>query len=398
VTGVAIEQETIGSLMRPTPPISPDTVCAVVLDRLQQHPDEHMIAVVARGRPVGLVDRSDFLGEISKSYRFELFGRKPISTFMDRSPFIIDSSSAIELAYGQIVHGPAAKLPVGVIATRNHDYAGVCSALEIARRMAELMRQQNDALSQARLRLARASQAKSDFLANVSHELRTPLNAIIGFSDVMRSELFGPVGVPRYRAYIDDIHASALHLLGLINDVLDLSKVEAGQLTLDEEAASIAETAEAVVRIVSPQAAAAGLALDQNIAADVPRLLADQRRLRQILLNLLGNAVKFTPAGGRVRLDVTRRDDGGVRLAISDTGVGIAAADMERIMMPFARGETSYVRGKEGTGLGLSVTKTLVESHRGRLAIDSAVGRGTTVTVDFPAERSLAAQALRAAG
>jgi two-component system cell cycle sensor histidine kinase PleC len=397
VNGDAIGQETIAGLMRQTPPVAPDTVCAVVLDRFQQRPDEQMIAVVARERPVGLVDRSDFLGEISKTYRFELFGRKPISTFMDRNPVVIDAGDAIEVAYGQIVKRPAAKLPVGLIATHNRGYAGVCSALEIARRMAELTRQQNEALSQARVRLARSSQAKSEFLANISHELRTPLNAIIGFSDVMRAELFGAIGVPRYRAYVDDIHASALHLLGLINDVLDLSKVEAGQLTLDEEPLSIAETADAVMRLVAPQAAASGLKLESEIAADLPPVLADARRLRQILLNLLGNAIKFTPAGGRVRLQAGRRADGGVRCLISDTGVGIAAADMDRILMPFGRGESSYVRSKEGTGLGLSVTKTLVERHDGRLTIDSAVGVGTTVCVDLPAARSLAGDGLRAA-
>jgi len=398
VNGDAIGEETIASLMRQTPAVGPDTVCAVVLDRFQQHPDEHMIAVVARGRPVGLVDRSDFLGEISKTYRFELFGRKPISTFMDRTPVVIDVGDGVEFAYGQIVKRSAAKLPVGLIATKGPIYAGVCSAIEIARRMAELTRQQNQALTEARARLARSSQAKSEFLANISHELRTPLNAIIGFSDVMRAELFGAVGVPRYRAYIDDIHASALHLLELINDVLDLSKVEAGQLTLDDEPLSLAETAEAVMRLVAPQAAASGLTLDCEIGAEVPPVLADPRRLRQILLNLLGNAVKFTPPGGRVRLAALLRPDGGVRCMVSDTGVGIAAADMDRILMPFGRGESSYVRSKEGTGLGLSVTKTLVERHDGRLTIDSAVGVGTTVYVDLPAARSLAGTDLRAAG
>ena len=397
MTGDIIGQETIGSLMRHTPPVAPDTKCAVVLDRLQQHPEEQMIAVVAHDRPVGLIDRSEFLGEISKAYRFELFGRKPISVFMDRNPFLVDVDHAIEFAYGQIVHRPAAKLPIGLIATRNESYAGVCSALDIARRMAEVTQQQNDALSRARQNLSRASKAKSDFLANVSHELRTPLNAIIGFSDVMRSGLFGEVGVPRYRGYIDDIHASALHLLGLINDLLDLSKVEAGQLTLDEETLSLAATVDAVVRIVATQAANAGLTLDIAVGADVLPLMADQRRLRQILLNLLGNAIKFTPAGGHVRLVASRRVDGGVRCAISDTGIGIAAADMDRILTPFGRGESSYVRGKEGTGLGLSVTKTLVESHEGRFSIDSTVGVGTTVTVDFPAARSLAPSTLRAA-
>jgi signal transduction histidine kinase len=397
VTGDDIEQEIIGSLMRHTPPIAPDTACAVVLDRLQQHPEEHMIAVVARDRPVGLVDRSEFLGELSKAYRLELFGRKPISGFMDRNPFIIDEDRAVEFAYGQIVNRPAAKLPIGLIATRNQRYAGVCSALEIARRMAELTRQQNEALTQARLHLSRASKAKSDFLANVSHELRTPLNAIIGFSDLMRSELFGPVGIPRYRGYVGDIHTSALHLLGLINDLLDLSKVEAGQLTLDDEKLSVGEAVDGVVRIVVAQAEAAGIDLDYDVGSDVPALYADPRRLRQILLNLLGNAIKFTPAGGRVRLFATRRADGGIRFDISDTGIGIAAGDMDRIVTPFSRGESTYVRGKEGTGLGLSVTKTLVECHDGRLTLESMVGVGTTVTVDFPAARSVALAALRAA-
>jgi len=243
------------------------------------------------------------------------------------------------------------------------------------------------------LRLAKeeaetASRAKSEFLANTSHELRTPLNAIIGFADILVAQKFGPLGHARYVGYAVDIRDSGHHLLDVINDVLDLSKVEYGKLELNEEPVDVAEVVEACLRLIRTRAEAAQLRLDCALGDGLPALRADTRRLKQILLNLLSNAVKFTPAGGRVLLTAESTAEG-FRLAVSDTGIGIADADLEKALSPFGQVDSSLARRYQGTGLGLPLSKAMVELHGGRLAIESRVGIGTTVSILLPPERLL---------
>lgn len=236
-----------------------------------------------------------------------------------------------------------------------------------------------------------ASRTKSEFLANISHELRTPLNAIIGFSDVMRSELLGPLG-PRYRSYAKDIQESGEHLLGIINDILDLSKIEAGRLTLHEEIVDPAAIARDCTRLVSARAEEAGVLLRLRVLADAPRQVsADELKLKQILLNLLSNAIKFTPRGGHVDVVLQRGRDGNLEIMIEDTGVGMSDEDLAIALQPFGQVESTFTRTRQGTGLGLPLTKGLVELHGGTMRIESALGRGTTVTVSFPLVRVWAA-------
>jgi len=230
-----------------------------------------------------------------------------------------------------------------------------------------------------------ASRAKSEFLANVSHELRTPLNAIIGFSEVIKTEMFGSLS-ERYRTYSSDIYDSGTHLLGLINDILDLSKLEAGQVTLHEEAVDVAATVEACVNLMKEPARKAGVHLSVSLDYDVPYLLADERRLRQILINLLSNAVKFTPEGGDVRLSTKRVADG-VALTVRDTGIGIAAEDIPRALTRFGQVDSKISRKHEGTGLGLPLVKHLAELHGGSLTLVSEVNVGTIATVLLPVMR-----------
>ncbi len=233
---------------------------------------------------------------------------------------------------------------------------------------------------------ATASQAKSQFLATMSHELRTPLNAIIGFSELLATEAFGPLGDPHYPDYAQNIHASGRHLLGLINDVLDFSKLDAGRLDLHDEEIDLHELVASVLRMVEIEASRAGLALEAALGEALPHLRADARRVRQVLLNLLSNAVKFTPRGGAVRVTIARHG-GGLGIVISDTGIGIAAADIPRALEHFGQVDSSLSRKYEGTGLGLPLARRLMELHGGRLDLESAVGIGTTVTARFPAER-----------
>jgi signal transduction histidine kinase len=243
---------------------------------------------------------------------------------------------------------------------------------------------------EARIAAEAANAAKTQFLANMSHELRTPLNAIIGFSEVIRDGLFGPLD-ERYRRYGGDIHLAGEHLLELIADILDLTLVEVGKLELDDRDCEAAQVVREALRLVRGTADQAGLTLAFEDGAPGLRLRADPLRLRQLLVNLLANAIKFTPAGGRIVASTARLADGdfrgGLRLAVRDTGIGIAPQDAERIFEPFVQVEGAQARARGGIGLGLALVRTLAELHGGRVSLDSVPGRGTTVSVDLPASR-----------
>jgi len=233
----------------------------------------------------------------------------------------------------------------------------------------------------------------------MSHELRTPLNAINGFSEIMVGEMYGPLGDARYRDYARDILNSGQHLLALINDILDMSKIEAGKMTLRFEPCSLEEIAEDALRLVRNRAETAGLTLVLDFV-ELPDVEADYRAVKQVLLNLLSNAIKFTPRGGRITLRADRRDDalGGerVRISVQDTGIGISPEDLERLAKPFEQVETQHAKTQQGTGLGLALTKSLVEMHGGVLDIRSAPGEGTTVSFTLPVVQSVPAPVARA--
>ncbi|HVA13071.1 MAG TPA: ATP-binding protein [Stellaceae bacterium] len=232
-----------------------------------------------------------------------------------------------------------------------------------------------------------ANRAKSEFLANISHELRTPLNAIIGFSELMISGAHGAMTNPTYDAYVHDIFDAGTDLLKIINEILDLSKAEAGRLDLLEETVDVATVVRTVVRLVSPKADDAGLALE-TVLPDIPPLLfCDRLKLKQILLNLLSNAVKFTPAGGTIVVSVEVEVERGFIVTVKDSGIGIAEADLPRVLQPFVQVDSALSRAHNGTGLGLPLVAVMTELHGGKLEIESEVGRGTTARACFPAAR-----------
>jgi cell cycle sensor histidine kinase DivJ len=244
-------------------------------------------------------------------------------------------------------------------------------------------KRQEQALIETRDAAQSANRAKSAFLANMSHELRTPLNAIIGFSEVMTREIFGPVGSARYQEYAKLIHESGGHLLELINGVLDMSKIEAGKFELHEELFDLGETASSAIRFVSHAADRAGVAIKLRIAPEAARIFADQRAVKQILINLISNGVKFTPRGGSVTV-TGGPGDSGIDIAVRDTGTGIAQGDLEKLGQPFEQVESAQTRAKEGTGLGLALVKSLAALHGGAAELQSALGEGTSVTVRLP--------------
>jgi signal transduction histidine kinase len=220
----------------------------------------------------------------------------------------------------------------------------------------------------------------------MSHELRTPLNAVIGFSEMMTTEAFGPLGNKRYLEYSKDIHGSGVHLLALINDILDLSRIDAGEGQLDEEEFDLHEVIDASLKLVSHQAGAARIALDSACETGLPFVRADKRRLKQALINLLANAVKFTPANGKVTVRAFVRQ-GGIAITVTDTGIGIAPKDIARALEKFGQVDSSLARKYEGAGLGLPLAKQFMELHGGTLTLESTLDVGTTVTITLPGSR-----------
>ncbi|HEX3499478.1 MAG TPA: ATP-binding protein [Stellaceae bacterium] len=232
-----------------------------------------------------------------------------------------------------------------------------------------------------------ASRAKSEFLANMSHELRTPLNAVIGFAELIARQIAGPIGNTRYLDYAADIAKSGSHLLQLINDILDLAKLDAGQVVLSEESIDLHNLVAGAIRMLAPRVEQGGIATKIELSPDIRHVRGDARRMRQILLNLLGNALKFTPPGGRIVVTGERDATGGLRLAVKDTGIGIAKAHIAKVLEPFWQVDSGLNRRQDGTGLGLPLTKHLIEAHGGSLHLSSEPGAGTIATVSLPAAR-----------
>jgi len=245
------------------------------------------------------------------------------------------------------------------------------------------------ALEAAKEEVDEANQAKTNFLATMSHELRTPLNAIIGFSEIMMREKFGSIGNEKYQEYVADIHSSGTHLLQVINDILDLSKASAGKFELDETVFDLREVMRSVSQIAGGLAHSAGISLNANVSENAPLIRGDQRKIMQVLLNLINNSIKFTPAGGSITASARTDPLSGVIVTVSDTGSGIAADDLERVMRPFEQGGSPLNRRHQGTGLGLPLVKEIVELHGGRLELSSELDAGTTVSVILPPERTV---------
>ena len=267
--------------------------------------------------------------------------------------------------------------------SHRHDWSQLIYSLEdITER-----KQTDSALKSAMEQTALANRTMSEFLAHMSHELRTPLNAIIGFSHIMKSEMFGAVGNSKYLEYANDINDSSIHLLGIISDILDLSKIESGKTELREEIIDVNKTLSSCIGLFRERAGGGGVSLIYNAASDPPALYADELKFKQILINLLSNAIDFTPSGGTITIGTQLNLENGFAIQITDTGIGIAPEDIPKALAPFQQIKSDLDRSNRGTGLGLSLTKSLTELHGGSLDIQSEVGMGTTVTVHFPAEQ-----------
>jgi len=322
---------------------------------LQAQPDQHGHLFVDARRRNQWFD--SLLTSNQREYETELYGK-------DRNILWVNMS-------GHAVHG-----------AEGETLYFECTMYDVTER-----RNAERALIQAKEQADFANRSKSEFLANMSHELRTPLNAIIGFSEIIKDQLFGPVGQPQYIEYAGDIYDSGELLLSLINDILDMSKIEAGKRTLTESMIDVERVVHSAVRLVASRAKLGKLRLDIHIPPDLPLLRGEERAIKQIVTNLLTNAIKFTPEGGTVTLEARTDGFGRMAIVISDTGIGIAPEDISIALAPFGQIESALSRKNQGTGLGLPLTKALVELHDGVLDLHSEVGHGTTVTVLLPANR-----------
>jgi signal transduction histidine kinase len=263
----------------------------------------------------------------------------------------------------------------------------VAEAHDALMRLTVQLELRNTEYAEARDLAQAASRSKSQFLAHMSHELRTPLNAIIGFSEIIHDELLGPIGTPTYQEYAGDINRSGQHLLQLVTDILDMSRAEGGHLTLNEEVCDPRRVVDGAVSMLRQPALHGRLTLAIEAAADVPWLFADERRLRQIVINLVSNAVKFTLPGGRVTVILQHGPEASLDLTVEDTGIGMDEAHIQMALTPFGQVDSRLNRKYDGAGLGLPLTRQLIELHEGSLEIDSALDRGTRVTARFPAAR-----------
>jgi len=263
-------------------------------------------------------------------------------------------------------------------------YDGVCLDVT-ARREADLL------LRAAKDEAEMAARTKTAFLSMMSHELRTPLNAVIGFAEMLQMQMLGPLGSPRYSEYVRDIHGSATHLLSLVNDLLDVTSIESGRRELHEELVSVARVVDDVLKIIQASATREQLTITTRLPPDLPDIRADPLALRQVLLNLLSNAVKFTRPAGRIDVTADVDRDGRLTIGVRDTGAGMPPQDIPKILSGVSRTANPYVRSRQGAGLGLPITKSLVELHGGRISIDSQPGTGTNVQVVLPADRVMSA-------
>jgi len=384
-----VGDDRLASVAVPVEPVTPETRCAVVYDRFRGDADLIAVPVVDNGMPVGLVNRHELTMRLAHDFGRALYAQKPITALMDTAPLMVESSVQVEALESLIATENPSALMRGFVVTTAGRYAGVATALSLLKLNLMRTERRNREAEEARHAAESANRSKSRFLAVMSHELRTPLNAIIGFSDLMQSEKLGPLQPAKYREYAEDIHVSGQNLLGVINDILDMAKIEDGKMVLFEEPIDLGDQISSATRFVAERARQGHVALDREVAVGLPPLLADQRCVRHILLNLLANAVKFTPGGGRITVRAERTADRGLALAVADTGIGMSPEHIEIALTPFGQVANEYTRRHDGTGLGLPLVKSLAELHGAQFRIESTLGIGTTVSVAFPAERVL---------
>lgn len=330
----------------------------------------------------------DFLAFIANRDRTENHPIEGTEAKIRRATLGVSRDNIVQTTKGRMVQKRRNRLPNGGFVTLYTDITQQCETEEKIRRQAQELSLALESLAKERDRAERASRVKSEFLSSMSHELRTPLNAIIGFSECILHSLHGPLGSTRYHEYAGDIRDSGLHLLDIVNDILDISKVEAGKFELDEANVDIGQLLQSCCRLIRERSASAGVSLTTEISGSLPWFRADERRLKQVIINLLSNAIKFTFPGGSVHIEASNNKKG-LRISVKDTGIGMKPEDIEKALLPFTQIHNAQTRTHQGTGLGLPLSAAFMRLHEGGLQIESAPGEGTIVSILLPASRAV---------
>jgi signal transduction histidine kinase len=335
------------------------------------------------GTLLGVIERDRLLFQFSQPLWYDVYNRRPIAPLINQRPLAVDMSTTIDRIKAMIAFDHPEAIGTGFVITENGHYAAIGTMMLLLERTIEQANLHATELEAARRHAASANKAKSQFLATMSHELRTPLNAIIGFSELLLIDAAAERMPERLEEYLTDIRSSGQHLLALINDILDYSKLEADRMEILMEPIALPRLLQAASRIAAGQAANSGIDIEVLSTPDV-MICGDERRLRQVLINLLSNAIKFSPNGSKVEITAVVDLANQLTIRVADRGIGIAPEDLERIFMPFVQVANTLNRTTAGTGLGLSLSRLLVERHGGTLVLESSSGQGTCAVVTLP--------------
>lgn len=379
---------TAAGLAVPVPPLAPGQDCAAAAARFDRQPDLPALPVVDDGgRVVGLLERGLLeRGRLPPGGGTDAAGI-PVSALMDPHPLLVEGTTPLAEIGRRLARLKPAALVTGFLVVEQGRYLGVGTVTGLMARSAEQTDLRARQLEEARRQAERAIRAKTAFLANMSHEIRTPLTAMMGFAELLEQEVAGPHAIPLYREYARDIAESGRHLMELINDLLDLSKADADRLELVDGTVDVVRVAVGTARLLAERAGRHGVRIVTAVPTDLPPLRADERKLRQMLLNLLSNAVKFTPADGVVTLGARVAAGGALWLSVHDTGIGMTGEELAKALEPWGQVDSALARAQVGTGLGLPLTKRLIELHGGRLDVVSRRDEGTVMSLVFPPER-----------
>lgn len=382
----------INVISSPVTPVAPDTSCGVVFERFQADSNLVAIPVTQKGQPVGLLKRTEFLVALADRFGRPLYEKRPVTELMDSSPLIVDEGVAIEQLYKMLISEKRDALQDGFIVTEGGIYKGIGTSYTLLQLNMRRAEKRMAALEEARMEAEAATRSRSQFLANMSHELRTPLNAVIGFADFILAEKARGRISDEVWTYVEDIRNSGSHLLGVINSILDFSKLEANAFTLREDYEAPQEVIHRVVRMMMAAAKTKNITLTVDAEDLGVELFADIQVTTQILINLVSNAVKFSPDGATVQVSLRLLENNSIEFVVLDDGPGMSPEVQRQVLEPFVQADEGLARRHEGTGLGLPLVKAFTEAHGGKFVLDSQPGNGTRAMVCFPPSRTVQAQ------
>ena len=364
-------------------PVAPKVAGVEAIEIFNRDPTLTAMPVIDDGEVLGLLARQKVFLNFSRQFGHAVFARRPVSRLMSSSPLIVDAGMTLDELRHRVINEAPTALEDGFVITKSGRYFGIGTSLGVLRLGMAQTESRARELAEAKKAAEQASAAKSRFLANMSHELRTPLNAIIGFSEMIATETLGPHHLPRYKEYAEDINGSGRLLLDIINDILDMSKIEAGHFILESNAVEVSQVVQGAVRLVGDRAGKKGVGIDIEMPDGLPDACADVRAVRQILLNLLSNAIKFSRPGTRITVHVCVIREG-LKIAVSDQGIGISKDDLKRVSDPFFQVENEMTRKEQGTGLGLPIVVSLADRMNAKFDLESEEGTGTQATLILP--------------